>query len=202
MPRFKTDEDSGSKMKLTSVAIFICVFAGSALAQSDMVERYEKAEIAQMRADIGKTFWINKPFNQGLELCPSSTGRFKECKRIFNISFSIKSVTLGQKTAGMYPMKIYQVQLADGRAGYMSSVFRDRFFSSEPTAVDREWISACEQNGPSIGMNDRQVFYCFGRPSTTNTTVTANGKREQLVYGSRGYIYLDNGIVSAVQTSQ
>jgi hypothetical protein len=189
-------------MKFTFVAIFMCIFARSASGQSDLVERYEKAEITQMRTDVGKTFWINKPFNQGLELCPSPTGRFKECKRVFNILLSIKSVFLGQKTAGMYPMKFYQVQLSDGRAGYIGSAFRDRFLNSESTASEREWISACEQNGPSIGMTESQVFICFGRPSKTNTTVTGNGKREQLVYGYRGYVYLDNGIVSAVQMSR
>lgn len=189
-------------MKTFSAVIFICFFAGNALAQSSLVDSYENTAIAQMRSDVGKKFWINKPFNQGLELCPAATSRFKECKYIFNTSFTIQSVSLGQKMAGMYPMKSYQVQLANGLKGYIAWVHRDRFFSSEFTAEERGWVSACEKNGPSIGMNDRQVFVCFGSPEKINTTVTSAGKREQYVYGYRGYVYLDNGTVTAVQTSR
>ena len=64
---------------------------------------------------------------------------------------------------------------------------------------------------PEIGMTKDRIFStCWGRPSHTNTTTTASGLREQMVYESctvekynhgfcRSYIYLTNGDVTAIQ---
>ena len=59
----------------------------------------------------------------------------------------------------------------------------------------------CEAKGvPAIGMTKAQVSAtCWGKPSRINTTTTANGSREQLVYGLNAYVYLTNGIVTAIQ---
>jgi len=52
---------------------------------------------------------------------------------------------------------------------------------------------------PKIGMTEMDVILStWGYPKKRNTTTTVNGTREQLVY-DRGYIYLENGIVTAIQ---
>ena len=52
---------------------------------------------------------------------------------------------------------------------------------------------------PSIGMNEEQVkASTWGYPKKRNSTTTKSGTREQWVYDS-GYIYLENGIVTAIQ---
>jgi len=51
----------------------------------------------------------------------------------------------------------------------------------------------------SIGMNSCSVIAALGHPERVNRTTTSSGTREQLVYGDRKYVYLDNGVVTAWQ---
>jgi len=51
-----------------------------------------------------------------------------------------------------------------------------------------------------IGMTADQVIQSVGKPQSVNRTTTAAGVNEQWVYGG-GYVYLDNGVVTAVQSS-
>ena len=54
---------------------------------------------------------------------------------------------------------------------------------------------------PRIGMTKDQVVNGtnWGRPYDINRTITAGGTKEQWVYGSRRYLYFDNGILTAIQ---
>lgn len=64
---------------------------------------------------------------------------------------------------------------------------------SDNTEVPEEKVE------PAIGMTEAEVYAStWGAPQKVNTTETAAGKREQWVYDV-GYIYLDNGIVTAIQ---
>lgn len=52
---------------------------------------------------------------------------------------------------------------------------------------------------PVIGMTEDEVLASsWGRPSSRNTTTTKGGIHEQWVY-RRGYLYFDNGILTAIQ---
>jgi hypothetical protein len=53
----------------------------------------------------------------------------------------------------------------------------------------------------TLGMTADQVKLARGNPNRINRTVTANGVREQWVYGSRPslYLYLTNGTVTGWQ---
>jgi hypothetical protein len=42
----------------------------------------------------------------------------------------------------------------------------------------------------------------WGRPRRVNQTMTAAGTREQWLYGDGQYVYIENGIITAVQTSR
>ena len=53
---------------------------------------------------------------------------------------------------------------------------------------------------PRIGMTASEVENSnWGRPNKINKTTTAYGTDEQWVYGNGQYIYLENGIVTAIQ---
>ena len=55
---------------------------------------------------------------------------------------------------------------------------------------------------PSIGMTSDEVLNSrWGNPNDKNVTTTADGSSEQWVYDSYGYVYLDNDIVTAIQTN-
>jgi hypothetical protein len=53
---------------------------------------------------------------------------------------------------------------------------------------------------PQIGMTADQVLETiWGKPKDINKTTTANGVNEQWVYGNGKYVYLEDGIVTAIQ---
>ena len=57
-----------------------------------------------------------------------------------------------------------------------------------------------KKEGVSIGMSAEDVLASsWGKPESINTTTTARGSREQWVYGSRHYLYFENGILTTVQ---
>jgi hypothetical protein len=56
--------------------------------------------------------------------------------------------------------------------------------------------------GAKVGMNAAAIQKsCWGRPLRVNITTTADGTREQWIYGG-GYLYLTDGVVTAIQTSK
>jgi outer membrane protein assembly factor BamE (lipoprotein component of BamABCDE complex) len=52
----------------------------------------------------------------------------------------------------------------------------------------------------AVGMTATQVRLAWGTPQSINTTTYASGDHDQWVYGNN-YVYLENGIVTAMQTS-
>ena len=55
-----------------------------------------------------------------------------------------------------------------------------------------------------VGMEKIELVYSQGSPRDTNRTTTANGTREQWVYGSPlygtgGYAYIENDVVTSIQ---
>jgi hypothetical protein len=55
-------------------------------------------------------------------------------------------------------------------------------------------------SGVSIGMTAEQVRRSsWGKPKSINETITAGGKHEQWIYGG-GYLYLENGVLTSIQT--
>jgi|GEM_PF-2228765 len=56
------------------------------------------------------------------------------------------------------------------------------------------------KSAPAIGMTKEEVKQStWGHPDDINRTETKNGVREQWVYDYKGYIYLDDGIVTGIQ---
>ncbi|MGM9598963.1 MAG: hypothetical protein ACI3VY_03485 [Faecousia sp.] len=61
--------------------------------------------------------------------------------------------------------------------------------------------SSMLKKAPEIGMTmDEVLASTWGGPNKRNKTETVYGTHEQWVYNDRGYIYFDNGIVTAIQT--
>lgn len=53
-----------------------------------------------------------------------------------------------------------------------------------------------------VGMTAAQVRQAWGEPQSINRTQSARGTEEQWVYGLGYYVYVFNGVVTAVQTIQ
>jgi hypothetical protein len=60
------------------------------------------------------------------------------------------------------------------------------------------WVQI-ETKTISIGMNREQVLLSWGEPRDIKTTVTADGRREQWIYGDDRFVYVTNGVVSGIQ---
>lgn len=76
----------------------------------------------------------------------------------------------------------------------------------------RDFRSKCKEkygltkggkDGVSIGMTAQQVLESsWGRPRVRNQTATSSHNHEQWVYEGGQYIYLDDGIVTSIQTAR
>jgi hypothetical protein len=87
--------------------------------------------------------------------------------------------------------KAFRSQCKEGTQGDTAARVR----SSPPKASQ-------SKTGVSIGMTGEEVRKSsWGKPKSINETITARGKHEQWVYGG-GYLYLDNGILTSIQTSR
>ena len=66
--------------------------------------------------------------------------------------------------------------------------------------VKSEAEKAAKEREPAVGMTKEEVLNGkWGSPSKKNITETVNGTSEQWVYSYYGYVYFENGIVTAVQ---
>lgn len=67
-------------------------------------------------------------------------------------------------------------------------------------AASIKWVEANKKEEPSLNMSAEEVLNSdWGKPKEINKTTTSNGVHEQWVYYGNRYIYLDNGIVTAIQ---
>ncbi len=73
-------------------------------------------------------------------------------------------------------------------------------------AKHRDWSDAtCEMIAKRhvfVGMTAEQMRASWGAPDHINSTITANRRHEQWVYGSSQYVYFDDGVMTSLQTSR
>lgn len=72
----------------------------------------------------------------------------------------------------------------------------DAYIEQEAKLLD----APVQKEKPEIGMTELEVMQTtWGAPEKKNTTTTSGGTSEQWVYRNNRYVYLDNGIVTAIQ---
>jgi len=80
--------------------------------------------------------------------------------------------------------------------------FSDTFLTEDPRKT-RKWSSkvwsAIEKGRVILGMTKEQAKFAWGAPKSINRTTTRGQSTEQWVYGIGTYLYLRNGIVTAIQ---
>lgn len=185
---------------LTLVGVLCAGFASPTRADDASLRAEDAAEIAGMRKDIGRTFWLEKPNGKGIELCPSARGRFKECVYISNSSLSIVSVYPGEEHFGFHAMKFYGVKLADGRTGYINGIMKSHLLPYDPVAKRKSDAEECVKRGqPKIGMSRQEAeATCWGRPLRVERITTSTGVTERLSYGLGHRIEIVNGSVATI----
>jgi hypothetical protein len=78
---------------------------------------------------------------------------------------------------------------------------RKTYVSTHPN-LSENIKSAILNNSLCLGMTEDEVYLTWGSPDDKNRTVSASGVHEQLVYKKRGYVYLENGILTSWQESK
>jgi hypothetical protein len=185
-------------MKTIASVLMLFLFL-RAPATAGLRDDYDNQIIALMKSDVGRKVWISNRGNQGMPLC--ATQKQRNCPRVSHTSLTIKSLVAAPRNPDVFA-KQYLVQTEDGKTGYVGYFYRDQFIDHEPTQFERYAITECEDTGPKIGMSKTMLIYCWGSPAQTNVTQTTGGSHEQLVYGTRGYVYITDGLISAIQTSR
>ena len=90
--------------------------------------------------------------------------------------------------------------------------FTEYIFKGKPDEILTAWrIKSAKQKaqakddykakgGVKIGMTKEAVLKSnWGKPSSVNKSTNANGVSEQWVYGTRNYLYFNNGILTSIQ---
>jgi hypothetical protein len=73
--------------------------------------------------------------------------------------------------------------------------------AKEAASEARKIAAKKRSEGVSIGMTaDDVLASSWGKPQKINRTINSYGTREQWVYGLGHYLYLDDGVVRAIQT--
>jgi hypothetical protein len=208
----------GATMKTYLAIIFasICLASQPAFAQyfADKQADQLKAQVLAMKKNINKSVWVTGTgWNGGLiELCPSTTGRFKECVALkTGTSFVIKELVLdGPKPPEkpiMYDHMAYRVQMTDGRAGFVPTSEWATYTHEDPkvsrekeTALRAAAAEDCAKRGqPKIGMKPSEAIEtCWGKPRRVVKATTAAGVREDYIYSVGHTLRFEDGILTAI----
>lgn len=80
------------------------------------------------------------------------------------------------------------------------SLYTSKYETETYSHLTRISYSTEQLKAPTIGMTADEVRQStWGEPTKINKTTTAYGVREQWVYSSSRYIYIDDGVVTAIQ---
>lgn len=95
-------------------------------------------------------------------------------------------------------MKYYLALISDDYDGPLSKEIKSKIvLRYDEISEKKKFIN---MKDPAIGMTAKEVENStWGSPQDINKTTTASGVSEQWVYSGYRYIYLENGIVTAIQ---
>jgi hypothetical protein len=103
---------------------------------------------------------------------------------------------------GKYYSHNYVVELSDGRKGWVN-VSTPFLLDYDPVARAKAAKEECERRGqPKIGMSKEElVASCWGRPARIVKKTTADGVKENYIYG-RGYVVTvaDGKVAEIIET--
>lgn len=152
------------------------------------VEEYVRLGIADLHKLVIKGPKIYSIFNL-------DTGRKVYSKTIESFDFKNKTFISIYEYFKVVDEKLYIYDILDENK--ISSKVNEIFIRQSTSTYIPEQYS---KPTPRIGMTSSEVKNStWGSPDKINKTTTTYGVSEQWVYGSGKYIYLENGIVTAIQ---
>lgn len=168
--------------------------ACAAAAQVPQPASGSSPEMAKYNVYVGKDYWVNSAF---FRLCKDPTSLHCLDFLARGTHLKIDALVPNQAPDGRAIFDpYYHVTLDDGRSGYFSADLLVMATDVNPVVAAAE----CKRRGePRIGMTVKQLeATCWGKPLHVNRRTTAKGTSEQYVYGSRRYVDVFNGLVTAI----
>jgi hypothetical protein len=193
-----------SRHRLLQAALSAVLLASCAPAWRPLAEAAQVADPLAMAPEIGVKRWVS---SRGLYLCAgppdpgeaTTLGKTPCLPTAPGRAFTVEATTKGRIVDG------YLVRFDDGKSGWVSG--SDYRVYSDTEAMHREQINAkatCDRKGGvRVGMTRDQVYAsCWGKPTRINKTIGPYGVHEQLIYGGSNYLYMENGVLRTIQTSE
>lgn len=159
----------------------------------------QQKQVRELSSLINKNIWIGGGPNITIKTKDAENievGNFEEVK-VLSVAgdFDLQPL-FGSRVDTVY----FEVLRKNGQTGYYPYVvggvaLRNPFPSDWPQQV----VDLIQHRRAKVGMKEKQALLAWGLPKRVNRTTTARGSSEQWVYESGSYLYLDNGIVSAIQ---
>lgn len=181
---------------LAALSLSACAARPISLAPSATMQSQQPHN----RFAVGEKRWLNSLSRIQIYKGPPDPGEF------FGKPPGVPVLHGGLTIEGAINRRIrtwYLVRLDDGRQGWVEEtqlLLSDN--REEHARAEAEKATCKRKGGVAVGMTRQQVLAsCWGKPRTINRTTTGAGSEEQFVYPGFNYVYLDNGIVTSVQTS-
>jgi hypothetical protein len=147
---------------------------------------------------VGKQYWMANGYTFLYDK-PDENSKYSDPKGAISDYYGPFKILSVVGTEKEFFLKILTPQKT---VKYMPNPLRLDITDYDPTPPKPKRNKNCDENGIALGMTNQQVLAsCLGKPRGINTTYTSNRKSEQWIYGG-GYVYLENGVVTSIQTSR
>lgn len=151
----------------------VCV-AGCYSAPRVGVEPEERpSTVVAETAEWGALFWLIRSPRNAAQMCPDGPA----VATTRGVTFT--DIALAYITVGLF---------TPFHSGAVCS-----------TTWTPEVVAAVRLKQVAVGMTPAMARAAWGEPRYINRTVTAHGASEQWVYGLGRYVYVENGVVTAIQ---
>ena len=114
-----------------------------------------------------------------------------------------KTVYQQARCDGGSPVNVSGAGKADPSSPAATQVQRDIAAMKRKELVER----AIREGKIFVGMTADEVILSWGRPNKINSSISGRGRKEQWIYrrgtiGDDQYVYVDNGVVTSMQSPQ
>ena len=96
--------------------------------------------------------------------------------------------------------KVYKVKFRN-KEGYIhrNAIVDNSLLNNADPNIRPEFLELVNNRQIAIGMTAHEAECAWGEPQKKNRTITANSESEQWVYSIDRYIYIEDGMVTAMQ---